>query len=410
MSRKRAVLKVYALIVTISVIAFGSVGLAQDKNEEAENKILKLSLQDALKISEQNNSQVKLSMLELEKAQLAKKQLEYSDKKAKQKEEDLKELLDELGNNLLPPDGMPDNSAIGTFSTSDFEYKYTMELGKKRADLAVKMAEKGIDATLRNIRFGVEAAYYAALSARDNLQIMENALDRQKEILKISKAKYELGACAKAEVLDAEVQVANAETSLLQAQVEKEKAYINLKKLLGFDMGQEIELTDEFEFQPLDEKVMLDDLIQEAKENRIDIISAVGLCDIAQLDFELTSKVYPSNTFNYKQKEYDLEEAKVKAEDTVNSAEAEIRQTVLDLDKAEANIPLLDKTLESAQESFRLAKLSYEAGLLRSVDVTAAEQGLRQVELQRSQVIYSYNLMLLKLENVAYIPVSNFSL
>jgi outer membrane protein TolC len=393
MWRKKRILKAFSLIMLIGVVSFSGMGFAQDENVKAENKVLKLSLEDAVRISDQNNSQVKLSKLELEKARLAKDQLEYRDKKAKKKEEDLK------NNPFLPP-------GVDIPSTSDFEYKYLMDLGKKKADFAVKMGEKGIDATLRNIRFGVEAAYYAALSARDNMRILDNALDRQKGILKISEAKYKVGAYAKKDVLDAQVQVAKARTAVLQAQVEKQKAYINLKKLLGLDMDQELELIDEFEYEPLTEEIRLDELIKKARQNRIDIISAEGLYEIAQLDFDLTSKVYPSNTFNYKQKEFEVEEARVKAEDAILSAEAEIRQTVLDLSQAEANIPLLNKTLEFANESFRLAKLSYDAGILRSVDVAAAEEGLKQVELQRAQVIYAYNLMRIKIENASYIPVS----
>ena len=50
--------------------------------------------------------------------------------------------------------------------------------------------------------------------------------------------------------------------------------------------------------------------------------------------------------------------------------------------------------------------MSYDTGILRSVDVAAAEEGLKQAELQRAQVIYAYNLMRMKIENAAFIPVS----
>ncbi len=83
-----------------------------------------------------------------------------------------------------------------------------------------------------------------------------------------------------------------------------------------------------------------------------------------------------------------------------------MRQIWLDFEEAKVNIPVLDKALEMAEESLRLARLSYEAGLVRSVDVAAAEEGLRQVQLQRSGVIYNYNLARLKLENVVRFSVS----
>ena len=90
-----------------------------------------------------------------------------------------------------------------------------------------------------------------------------------------------------------------------------------------------------------------------------------------------------------------------------DNVETEVRSIILDLTEAQANIPLLDKTLEMARESLRLAKLSFEAGIARSVDVSAAEEGLRQVEFQRAQAIYNYNLAKLKLQNVIYIPVTD---
>jgi len=225
-------------------------------------------------------------------------------------------------------------------------------------------------------------------------------------MLRIAQVQYKLGAVARKDVLDAEVQLTTAEADLLKAKSQEEKAYINLKKLLGLPQDKAIELTDSFNYEPADFDVTLDELIEEATKNRIDIMSTEGAYEIAKLDFDLSSKVYPSNTFIYKEKEHAMEEARIKFEDTKAAAEAEVRQIWLDFEEAKANIPVLDKALEMAEESLRLAKLSYEAGLLRSVDVAAAEEGLKQVQLQRSGAIYNYNLARLKLENVVCFSVS----
>ncbi len=71
-----------------------------------------------------------------------------------------------------------------------------------------------------------------------------------------------------------------------------------------------------------------------------------------------------------------------------SAVEAQVRGIWLDFEDAKINIPVMDKALEMAEESLRLAKLSYEAGLIRSVDVAAAEEGLKQVQLQRLSAIY----------------------
>lgn len=376
--------KLLAVLLILTLIPASFAFSQEDK--KSENEVLKLSLEDAVKLAEKNNQQVKLSELGLEKAKLSRQQYRYQDRKAKEQEEELKEL--------------------GISLEGTFEYDYNTKMADKRTEVAVKLAEAGIDVTVKGIRFGVEAAYYGALSARDNRLLAEAAAQRQQDLLRIAEAKYKAGMVAKTEVLDAQVQLAKAEANLLNAKSQEEKAYINLKKLLGLPQDKPIELTDSFDYKPADFEVTLEKLIKEAEKNRIDIMSAQGAYEIAKLDFDLSSKVYPSNTFIYKEKEHAMEEARIKLEDTKAAVEAEVRQIWLDFEEAKANIPVLDKALEMAEESLRLAKLSYEAGLVRSVDVAAAEEGLKQVQLQRAGAIYNYNLARLKLENVVRFSVS----
>ncbi|MCG1013282.1 TolC family protein [Tepidanaerobacter sp. GT38] len=376
--------KLLAALLILTLIPASFAFSQEDK--KSENEVLKLSLEDAIKLAEENNQQVKLSELGLEKAKLGRQQYRYQDRKAKEQEEELKEL--------------------GISLEGTFEYDYNTKMADKRTEVAVKLAEAGIDVTVKGIRFGVEAAYYGALSARDNRLLAEAAAQRQQDLLRIAEAKYKAGMVAKTEVLDAQVQLAKAEANLLNAKSQEEKAYINLKKLLGLPQDKPIELTDSFDYKPADFEVTLEELLKEAQKNRIDIMSAQGSYEIAKLDFDLSSKVYPSNTFIYKEKEHAMEEARIKLEDTKAAVEAEVRQIWLDFEEAKANIPVLDKALEMAEESLRLAKLSYEAGLVRSVDVAAAEEGLKQVQLQRAGAIYNYNLARLKLENVVRFSVS----
>jgi outer membrane protein TolC len=281
-----------------------------------------------------------------------------------------------------------------------------MDLLEKQTEVGVKLAQAGIDVTVKGVQFGVEGAYYGALLARDNTDIAQAALVRQKDMLRIAETKYKVGTVAKTEVLDAQVQLAKAEADVLKARSEEEKAYINLKKLLGLSQGRALKLTDSFDYEPADLDTTLKELIEQAQKNRIDVMSAEGAFEIAKLDFDLSSKVYPSNTFIYKEKEYAMEETRIKLADTKATVEAQVREIWLDFEEAKANIPVMDKAVEMAQESLRLAKLSYEAGIVRSVDVAAAEEGLKQVQLQRSGVIYNYNLARLKLNNVVYFSVS----
>lgn len=390
--------KLLALLLIVTLLP-ASLAFAKE-DEKAENDVLKLSLEDAIKLAEENNQQVKLSELALEKAKLGRQQYRHQDKRIRDAIDAWEQMTPEQKAGMDPL-LIAEIGALSSYETSS-----QMDLLDKKTEVYLKLAEAGIDVTIRGIRFGVEAAYYGAISARDNRLLAEAAVERYQDLLRIAEAKYNAGVVAKTEVLDAQVQLAKAEADLLKAKSQEEKAYINLKKLLGLAQDELIELTDTFDYKPVDFDVTLEELIAEALKNRIDIMSAEGAYEVAKLDFDLNSKVYPSNTFIYKEKQHAMEDARIKLEDTKASVEAEVRQIWLDFEEAKVNIPVLDKALEMAEESLRLARLSYEAGLVRSVDVAAAEEGLRQVQLQRSGVIYNYNLARLKLENVVRFSVS----
>jgi hypothetical protein len=379
------------------------------ENNESKDGILKLSLKDAVKIAEENNQQVKLSKLGLEKAELAREQYRYQDKKTGKLEDEIKKAIEQW--NQLPEEKQKELEEEGLKPvnpgiSSSFEYTYAMDLLEKQTEVGVKLSEVGIDVTVKGINFGIEAAYYGVLLAEENTAIAQAAVSRYQDMLQIAKAKFKAGAITKNEVLDAQVQLSKAEADLLKAESEEEKAYMNLKKLIGLPLDRAIELTDSFKDKPDDFDKTLDELLEAAEKNRIDIMSAEGAFEIAELDFKLSSKAYPSNTFIYKEKEYAMEEAHLKLQDTKSAAEAQIRAIWLDFENAKVNIPVLDKALEMAEESLRLAKLSYEAGLIRSVDVAVAEEGLKQVQVQRLGAIYNYNLARLKLENATYFSVS----
>jgi len=395
-------------LLLILILITASFAFAQENNE-SEDEILKLSLEDAVKIAEENNQQVKLSKLGLEKAELARKEYRYQDKKTGKLEDEIKKAIEQW--NQLPEEKQKELEEEGLKPvnpgiSSSFEYTYAMDLLEKQTEVGVKLSEVGIDVTVKGINFGIEAAYYGVLLAEENTAIAQAAVSRYQDMLQIAKAKFKAGAITKNEVLDAQVQLSKAEADLLKAESEEEKAYMNLKKLIGLPLDRAIELTDSFKDKPDDFDKTLDELLEAAEKNRIDIMSAEGAFEIAELDFKLSSKAYPSNTFIYKEKEYAMEEAHLKLQDTKSAAEAQIRAIWLDFENAKVNIPVLDKALEMAEESLRLAKLSYEAGLIRSVDVAVAEEGLKQVQVQRLGAIYNYNLARLKLENATYFSVS----
>lgn len=369
--------------------------LSPSIKSQEEGKPLELTLNDALKLALSNSQQLQLAQISIEKAKLYKDVIEFNDKEAKEKEEELKK------NPLYSQ-----NPGILTFSTSDFDYKYQTELQKKQADFQITMAELSREAAEKMVRYSCIASYYKALLAEQNYEIKKSSLKRAQDMLKIAQENFEQGLIAKKDLMDADLKVSQAQTELKSAEVEKEKAFLDLKRVLNIPPDMSVVLKDNLNLPTNEEIEGLQQLIEKAMENRMDVVQAKKGLEIAGYDFDMIKKVYPENTFKYKEKELSLKEAQVKYEDAKNKAENEVRKVYLDFIAAKDNLGVFDKMVEFAKESYRLSLLNYKEGIIRSVDLAQAEEALKQVELQKAYGIFQYYLSKLNLENVVYIPLS----
>ena len=179
--------KLLAALLILTLIPASFAFSQEDK--KSENEVLKLSLEDAVKLAEKNNQQVKLSELGLEKAKLGRQQYRYQDRKVEDAIDAWKKMTPEqkamIERKMIEEMGeIEGRMAYEMYvaemeGLSGFETSSNMDLLDKQTEIAVKIAEAGIDVTVKGIRFGVEAAYYGALSARDNRLLAEAAAQRQ---------------------------------------------------------------------------------------------------------------------------------------------------------------------------------------------------------------------------------------
>ncbi|QSQ08827.1 hypothetical protein H0A61_01172 [Koleobacter methoxysyntrophicus] len=344
--------------VVLALLLAGSLGVAAVSGDV---KPTELSLEQCFKLAEENNNQIKLAKLGIDKAKIAKRQFNRQ-----------YDLYEEA-------------------KVSSYEMKSAMEVGKVSTEMGVVLAEKAYESAIQQVKFGVEAAYYAALQARDSVEINEASLKRAEEQLQLSKLEYKVGRVAKRDVLDAEVQAARARADYNQALRDRDIAYMKLKQVIGIELDTPIKLISNFSLDTGME-INLEEAINWALNERIEVLQAEYGYAVAQKDFEIADAFYSPNVYTYKEKELALQEARIKLEDTKALIEAEVREAYFKMKGAEESIEVLEKSVEYARESLRLAKLQYQAGLIRSIDVMAVENALKQAEAQKAVVIYGYNL------------------
>ncbi|MEL7564770.1 MAG: TolC family protein [Dehalobacterium sp.] len=350
-------------IAIVLVLALATVGVTFGDEAKLETK--SLSLAQAVEIALQDNNQVGLAELGVERANLDVEKAELAKKK--------------MINILANPDRKDQNAAmvIDVVPTQ-------AQGGKVIADITKIYTDN-------NIRFGVEAAYFGVLLAEESEKLSEASYTRAQEQLKQAQAKYNAGTVAKFDVISAEAQLKSAEAAVNEAKSTVEKARMSLNKTLNLNLDTPLKLTDKLSYTKTD-AIDVQAVFQEMTEENLPYVAAEETYKMNQVNWAHHQKYYTKNTFAYQEAEYNMKESEV----NFNAAQADlmlnIKSAYLDLETAEDNYQVLTKSIEQAKEALRLTKLQYDVGMATGYDVLNADTALKGAELSLLNALYSYNL------------------
>jgi len=346
------------LIVAVSMLLM--LTLLPSMSVLAEEKALNLTLDQAIELALANNNQVELNRLSIEKAKLKLEQSKYSAKK-------------------IPEE------AVTNYDTALAKY-----IAPLSSQMELTLAEAQVNVSENVLKLQVESNYYELLKKKTALDNAKNALTRAQEQLRITKESYKAGVVAQNEVIGAEINVASKEAAVLTAQNNYNKAVMNLAQALGLGLDTQIVPATQFSFQPV--TVDLEAEVAKVLENDVSVIGAKEGLKMAEATFEQAKGYYTPNVFTYRDAEYNLEKAKVELKKAQDEAELKVRKAYLDLQSAQKGYETLEKSLELARESYRVAKLRFEAGVATRLEMEQAADKLSEQEASLMETLYAYNL------------------
>lgn len=325
-----------------------------------------LSLAQALEIALTGNSQVELSALGVEKAQLSLDQALFAREK-------MKNSLDKSNSN-------PDQDATRVIEVIPVQ----VQSGKVIADTAQSY-------TLNSIKYGVEAAYYAVLRAEKLLVTVENSYKRADVQYTQAQAKFRVGVSPKIDVIAAEAQRKAAAADVNSAKATLTVARMSFNQTLGLDLDTPLVLTDKFDYLasqlPDSDAVFAD---QQTKD--LSFVTASETMKINQVGYDFAKKYYTTNTFLYRDAAYQHKQAEANLQAAQSTLELNIKTAALNLQTAEENYNTLTKSLAQAREAYRLTKLRFDVGMATNYEVLSSEDALNQVELGLVNALYNFNL------------------
>jgi outer membrane protein len=285
-----------------------------------------------------------------------------------------------------------------------------------------------LDRARQQLALQVVDAFYRALLQEQGLVVAEQGVRLAEQQLAIAKTRFEAGSAARFDVLRTEVDVANAKTTLIRAGSSLDIAYQALRTVLSIPLQTPITLQGSLE--------QIDQLPGQAEllsvlDRRPDLLAIGAERHMAERSVALaTGEMRPSFWLNGNL-QYQEDSISGAFLDPINrnysvglavrvplfaapgaiarrtTAKAQVRQAINGLDAALDNgrlevtsaytewtssrevVEAQRKALDLARESLAIAQVSYENGLITSIELSDARQALLETEWNLAQAKFA---------------------
>lgn len=306
----------------------------------------------------------------------------------------------------------------------------------KAAEESIRLQELVIEQISEQTRFSAASLYYALQDSDAQVNIQEAAVEDATQSLRDAELLEQAGLGTRFSVLQAEVDLANSKQQLILARANQRTAQRQLVEFLS--LAQDVELTagDEIEVaggwdMSLDQSIVMayknrSELEQQLVQRRIEeqqrevqlssIRPQVSLFANYNVLEAFDDELGPNDgyalgaTLNWtffdggaaraaaRQEELDGSVAEVQFADQRNQVRLEVETAYFDLQANNENIQTAAVAVELAQESLRLARLRFQAGVGTQTDVINAQTDLTRARGNLLSAIIDYNQALNSLQ------------
>lgn len=313
----------------------------------------------------------------------------------------------------------------------------------KSAKASYKSALVGVQKSYNDMRSTVTNGYYTVLQADDMQVLGRESVERLAEHLKNVKAQYDVGVVAKVDVLRSEVELANAQQSLIKAENAYKIAEANFNKIIGLPLATNLFLEDTLTYTPYDKDLAY--CLDYASQNRPEleqakqgVEAARGAVKQARSGYQPQISAFASQSWatgdghwpadeeenwavgvNVNLTIFDTGVTRAKSHaaeanyfsaqenyrDTIDAVMLDVRSQYLNMREAEKRISTTEVAVSQAEEDYRIAQLRYQAGVGTNTDVLDAQVALTDAQTNYLQSVYDYNISKTNLETAIGVPM-----
>ncbi len=298
--------------------------------------------------------------------------------------------------------------------------------------LNLDASRASLDNTFEQVAFNVRQAYYGVLQAQRNRDVAVETVKQYQQHLEQAKGFYEVGTHPKYDVTTAEVNLSNAQLSLIKADNALKVAKVTLNNVMGVPDAPEYGIQDNLAFQRY--PVTLGKAVETAYKNRPDLQSLIAQRKAAERNIDLQRTGYfplltGNAAYNLGGTEFPLEKGwtigvgvtfpifsgfltkkqveearanlsvfRANEESLKQSILLDVQQAYLNLVDTERSISTAELTVKQATENLEIADGRYAAGVGNPIEVTDAQVTLTNAKTSYIQALYNYKIAQASLE------------
>ena len=314
--------------------------------------------------------------------------------------------------------------------------------GRKSARYNLSAADLTLENTMQTVRLQSTIYYFNVLQYKNLTEVYEEEVVTLQEHLRNVNAQFHVGTVAKVDVLESQVELANAKQNLVNVQNNYEVAVANLNNYIGFPADTIIRPQDTLHYEPYNSSLV--DCTKYALENRPDAaiadytikraesakksaksgwlpqVSASVSKGLTNENFisgkvtdQWTAGVSASwNVFDggitraqVNQADAALVKAQEQAAEIREQIQLDVQSAYLQLHAAEKNIATTHESVSLAEENYKIAQVRYAAGVGTNLDVMDASRKLTEARSNYLTALYNYNTAKANLDKAMGVPV-----
>ena len=443
------------------------------KPEEVRiQKVQGITLNQALELARRNNRELQASLLDLEAARaslksvqalllptvdletnLNRSQSSQSQFQKIQQEQELQEQQNQIpeGQNLSQEaeneiqqaqSQIQDLDKPATTLDTALQFTYVLYTGGKRtadinkAEEGLRIQELKLEALGEQIHLNVSKEYFDLQQSDEQVRINQAAVRNAQASVRDAEALLEAGETTQLAVLQARVNLANAQQELTNAIASQKVARRSIVKLLGLSQSVNVFATDPVKLTGLWEQSLEQSIVQayqnrselqeriaerniskferraalSARKPQISLVSrydifdqfddSIGITDGLSIGVTATLSLYDGGKAkaDAAQAKAQIQKSEVEFASTRNDIRFQVEEAYLNLQSNRENIQTSQAEVDQAEDSLELARVRFQAGVGTQSDVIDAENNLTRAQGNAVGAILDYNRAFVELQ------------